>query len=232
MEPIPGSKNTYVGQFFEELTHRIIGGELLRDEHGDLTLWNESLVVEVKSSGYQSSYGFRLSTEQIEGYERMAAFPFDRAWYFLFSYDNPGEKGEDGKRRSALKPHIEAPDVHQYLAASVKWGLAVDISLIKAWKDVHPHSTKSVMGHLGVETVNLKCRDVYPLTNGGFKEGLRSLGLIPDEFTRLSGRVDTTVQFDLFETYPVSVPLTVIVPKHERQFARKLLGKYAETKFK
>ena len=84
-----GDKHTFVGQFFEEVSHHFLGGDLTRNDDGDICLWRTDTAVEVKSSSYQSSYGFRLGVEQIEHYERISVFPFTRSFYTLFAYRNP-----------------------------------------------------------------------------------------------------------------------------------------------
>jgi hypothetical protein len=99
-------KRTFVGRFAEEMLREIIGGELTRDEFGDLCIWDRERAVEIKSSSVPSSYGFRLSVEQINNGRRVRNFPFQSVWYALFAYSNPNKVGEEGY--SDLSGKIEA----------------------------------------------------------------------------------------------------------------------------
>lgn len=217
-----GDKHTFVGRFFEEVGHSILGGDLSRNDDGDISLWRTETCVEVKSSGHQSSYGFRLSVEQIKKYEQISLFPFNRAWYMLFAYRNI-RKAKDGKRVTELSVHEIPLSINNYLAKSVLWCIIVDLSIVSRWKEVLPHSTKSVMGHYGLRTVDLKTRDVHALANGRFAEGFRELGLDPANFGRVSGQIEPRVQIDLFNEYKISLPITAILPKAEFPSFQRML---------
>lgn len=202
-----GQKQPIVGDFFERLGHQIVGGELTRDETADICLWRRGVALEVKSSGYKSSYGFRLDIEQIEYYERASEFPFNRAWYLLFAYRN--NRATSGKRRTELAKYTATASIDRYLAGAIQWGVLIDLSIVRRWKETLPRSTKSVMGHLGTETIDLKCEMVHSFSNGGFAEGLKELGLKPAEFVRLSGMIKAELPGNLFA---VEFPLTIIMP--------------------
>jgi len=218
-----GDKHTYVGQFFEETANSILGGDLTRNDDGDISLWRTETCVEVKSSGHQSSYGFRLSTEQIEMYERISKFPWSYSRYMLFAYRNGRVKDSKGKRVSELSAHDFPPAINNYLAKAILWCTVVDLSIVSRWKEVLPHSTKSVMGHRGLRTVDLKTQVIHSLSNGGFKEELRKLDLDPEAFTRISGHIKLRFQFDLFNEYDVSFPITAILPKEEAASFQRML---------
>jgi hypothetical protein len=220
---VVGDKHTFVGNFFEELGHRVLGGTLERDEHGDICLWRRGATVEVKSSGDKSSYGFRLSINQIEQYEKLRAFPFSKVWYMFFAYDNPSEKGDEGKRSSKLSAHVSREAVQLFLAKSVQWCLLADFSIVKGWRHTRPISSKSVMGHPGAQTVDLKCHHAHTLTNGGLASELRELGLAPDEYGRLSGMIRTSVSVAPFGNLKVKFPLTAVLPYEEISSVQRMM---------
>ncbi|OHA93579.1 MAG: hypothetical protein A3H52_00695 [Candidatus Zambryskibacteria bacterium RIFCSPLOWO2_02_FULL_39_26] len=217
-----GDKQTFVGQFFEEVGHRILGGNLSRNEDGDICLWRTKTSVEAKSSGAHSSYGFRLSVDQIEHYQKISCFPFDRVWYLLFAYRNRKIKGKSGKYATELSEHINPISINRYLAESALWCVLLDISIISRWKDSRSHSTKSVMGHPGERTVDLKCHEVYHFANGGLSSGLKELGLDPDGFGVLTGRITTVVEPDLLSYYKIKFPIIVVLPRQEISSVKRM----------
>ena len=217
-----GDKQNYVGQFYQWAGHRLLGGELSLNENGDICLWKEHRSIEVKSSGYLSSYGFRCHREQIEEYERMSCFPFEGVWYVFFSYRNRSLVGEDGKRHTEFAKHTTPLEVNQYLANTTLWCTIVDLSIISRWNVVKPVSTKSVVGHLGRETVNIKCWEVARLTNGGFKYTLEGLGLDSADFGILTGKVAMVVEPDLLAKYHMKFQLNVVLPREELRVAKRL----------
>ena len=209
-----GDKNTFVGQFYEHATHEILGGELTRNENGDICLWEMDTTVEVKGSGYQSSYGFRLSLNQIEHYERISVFPFDWGLYTFFSYNNSSKKNrKTGKSSSGLSKHTEAPAVHRYLEASTLWCAVLDLSIVSRWKAVKTHSSMSILGHPGVPTVDIKCREVHEISHNWLVPKLKALELDPAEFSVLSGGVRVSFSPDLFNHYALEFPFSAVILK-------------------
>ncbi len=222
---VVGDKTTFVGQFFEAVGHHILGGDLSRNENGDICLWRTETAVEVKSSGVQSSYGFRLSVEQIEHYERVSVFPFSRAWYMFFAYRNHSRKNGGGKRASELSLHTTPAAIRAYLADAIVWCLLVDLSIITRWRETRPHSTKSILGHLGAETVDLKCPYVHEFVNGGLADGLKGLNLDPASYGTLFGNVKATFQPDLFTEHLVHFPMTAVLPSSEIRSVQRMLSR-------
>jgi hypothetical protein len=220
---LKGQKHTFVGNFFEEVALRILGGDLTRNDDGDINIWRSETTVEVKSSGHLSSYGFRLCVEQIDWYNNISQFPFSRAWYVFFNYRNGSRKTEGGKRVSELSVHNDPLSVNKYLASSVIWCTILDLSIVNRWKELLPHSTKSVMGHPGKETVNLKPTSVHHIANGGFAHGLRELNLNPDDFNKVTGHIEMRLQPDLFSEYDMSFPVTAVLPKEESRSFQNIL---------
>jgi len=218
-----GMKNFQVGQFFEDVGHALIGGELTRHEDGDIVLWDASATIEVKASGLQSSYGYRLDIDQIDRYGELSAFPFDRAWYMFFAYNNPSVRNEKGGRSSALSRHSDRVEVNRYLARAVSWFVLLDHSIVAQWRALRRVSTKSVMGHLGTKTVDVRCREVHSLANGGFATGLTELDLDPAQFAVMDSKVDIVVDTDLFEKYRMRFPITVVTPVKEIKHIKKAL---------
>lgn len=222
-----GDKQNMVGRFYEDVAHRLLGGEILRNEDGDIGLDEEGVTVEVKSTYLQSSYGFRLCVAQIADYGRLKIFRYDRAWYTFFAYDNPKVKDvKRGKVTNALARYKRKGPVKDYLAERTRWGLILDHSIIQRLMETRKHSTKSVMGHPGKETIDLKAqRDIYPLTNGGLRKALESLGLNPDDFAVLECQVLTRVQPNMFEDYSLGFPVRVVVPQEEAKLAQKIFAR-------
>lgn len=220
-----GAKHTFVGNFFEQVAHHILGGDLTRNDDGDLNLWQSGITVEVKSSGHLSSYGFRLSVGQIEFYNALRNFPFDHAWYVFFSYRNKSQKVEDGRRATELSHHNDPLSINRYLAESVLWCTVVDFSIIAGCETTLPHSTKSVMGHRGLETVDLKTAFVHNLANGGFVSCLNTIGLDSANYVKVGGQISTELQPDLFNTHKVSFPITAIMLKAQSPNFQKMLRK-------
>ncbi|HEY0221045.1 MAG TPA: hypothetical protein VGC58_02370 [Candidatus Paceibacterota bacterium] len=212
-----------MGNFFEEVTRGVLGGQISRNDDGDVTLWRQSTTIEVKSSGIQSSYGFRLSIDQIKLYRSLLGFPFDNALYTFFSYRNRSLREGDGKRHTELSHFNDPLSINSYLAESILWCVVVDFSVIRGWEKFLPHSTNSVMGHLGCETVNVKTASVHALANGGFKEGLESLSLNPDKFRKVSGVVYTRLRLDLFREYDLRFPITAILLKENSEVFQRML---------
>ena len=211
-----GTKQTIVGHCYEAYGHRIVGGELSRNADGDICLWNIDTTVEVKASGYQSSYGFRWSLSQIRGYEQLVSgFPFKHALYMQFAYRNVTRMNEEtGKKESELSRHTTPSAVYAYLARATMWCLVFDLSIVSRLRDTSRVSTKSIMGHLGSETIDLKCRRAHDLANGGMREGLEALGLNPSDYGVLTSRVATRVSIGQAR-YRTNFPLVAVVP-HER----------------
>jgi hypothetical protein len=218
------AKRTFVGRFAEEMLREIIGGELTRDEFGDLCIWDRERTVEIKSSSVPSSYGFRLSVEQINNGRRARNFPFQSVWYALFAYSNPNKVGEDGKKHTAMSPHKKEGDVRNFLAKSLRWCVIADLSIVERWEEKLPHSTKSLVGRgQGEETVDVKTRYLEHLSNGGLKSGLTELDLNPKGYSVLSGKIEAEFRLDLFDEYKISVPLTAIILSDEaRLFERDM----------
>jgi hypothetical protein len=217
-----GRKQTIVGDFFEKAIHSFIGGDLARNEEGDIVLREERTTIEVKSSGHQSWYGFRLEVDQIDRNRQLSFFPFDRALYFFVAYQN-GRKSQKGKRRTELSRCTTLKTIHPYLATKVQWCAVVDLSIIERWRKFKPHSTKSVVGHLGrLETVNIPCSEVAHLINGGFTEVLKSLKLQPKSYRVIRGNVSTVVKPNLLE-YPVQFPLTAVLRAKDYRAVQEIL---------
>ena len=219
-----GEKQNIVGKHFENLGHWLLGGELVRNEDGDICLDDHDTTVEVKSSCYESSYGFRLKVEQIDEYKKLSRFRFERAWYAFFAYRNRRlRRGEVGDPTTELARHTSPAEVERYLAETLQWCLIVDLSVVERWKELLPHSTKSVPGHPGMETVDVKCEDVYPLANGGLYQGLKGLKLPTVEFGVLSGTIDGTMEADLYREYRVKFPLTFVLPYQDMRWVQGML---------
>jgi len=218
-----GDKHTFVGNFFEHVGHRILGGELTRDQDGDICLWRTRTSVEVKSSGAHSSYGFRLSVEQIEHYEELSSFPFNRVWYVLFAYRNNRVRRQNGLRFSELSEHENPVSINRYLAGSALWCIILDLSIVSAWKRKFPHSTKSVIGHKGMKTVDIKPRVIHTFSNGGLTEGLKDLDFDPKKFVLLSGKVRTKIEPDLVSEHTIKFPITAILPVSEASSFQRML---------
>lgn len=210
-----GDKHTFVGQFFEELGQKILGGELTRDDDGDICLRRKSTTVEVKASGFQSSYGFRLSLEQIGDREQACRMAFEYGWYMLFAYKNRSIRQGKG-RRTELAPHVTSESVRRYLSASAMWCVAVDLSIVGRWRDTLPHSTKSIMGHLGVKTVDIKCRYLTVLASHP-RSGLEGLGLDAMSYGILSGVVETSGEDS------VQIPVTMILKSSQVLSVKRML---------
>jgi hypothetical protein len=218
-----GYKQVIVGDFFELLGHRIFGGELARDENGDICLWRQDQTIEIKSSGSQSSYGFRLSVQQIERYQQLVTFPFSRAFYVFFAYRNACRADKRGRRRTELSGHRTAQKIHNYLAGSISWCVVVDFTIVSRWKEELPRSTTSILGHLGTETVNLKCKELLEYTNGGLWARLEALELQPGGFGVITGDVDMNLRPGSLEVRNSKFPLTAILPRAEiDRFQRRL----------
>jgi hypothetical protein len=203
-----GSKQTLVGHFFERVCQQILGGDLCRNQDGDICLWDLETTVEVKSSGAGSSYGFRLDIKQIETYENLSKFPFTTALYALFSYTNKSVR-VDGRRCTELSQHITAETVHSYLAKAVERCVIVDLSIVQRWNALFPKSRKSILGHLGTETVDIKCRSLDSFTVGPLGNQLRLLDLDPSEYRILAGNV--SVKLD--DCHQLLFPITIVLRK-------------------
>ncbi len=214
-------KRNLSGQFFEKVGHRILGGELTRNE-SDITLWKEETCVEVKSSCSSSSYGFRLDLNQIRQNEEMASgFPFNRALYLLFSYRNKITR-RDGRRRTEFSYCRTEREINAYLAKAILWCVVIDISIVAMWRRTKPISTKSIMSHLGTKTVNIKCQEVHTLANGGFSEEIASLGLKPEDYAVLEGEARVHVLLDQPGKRKLRFPITAILRKEEAEWGRSL----------
>ena len=214
-----GSKQTLVGALFEQVGHRILGGELSRDAYGDICLWRTDTMVEVKASGSQSSYGFRLDIRQIENYQQSGF----SAWYMFFAYENPRLRNGKGKRSTKLSKHLTPVSISRYLINNVSWCVLVDLSIVSRWNETRPHSMKSIMGHQGTPTVDVKCSNVHELANGGLASGLRNLGLDSAKFGSLTGVVETTLKADLLGEHVVKFPMTAILPTVEISSLQRML---------
>ncbi len=220
-----GDKHTFVGQYFETLAHSFLGGELTRDRSGDIFLPSSNTSVEVKGSTYQSSYGFRLSVDQIESYEQELASGFSkRAWYMLFAYSNRSRMDPVlGRRTTELSKHTTPSGVDGYLASSVMWCVLLDLSIVSQWKKMMPHQNKSIMGHLGMRTVDVSCRTLESIVFHGLHQHIGSFGLNPDHFSKLVG--EWGLRGPDGSTIPNSlrVPITAVVPSSDTKLLRSIL---------
>ncbi len=213
-DPDVDRKKSIVGKFYEKASHRTLGGKLTRNEDGDLCLWDIDTTVEVKGSSYQSSQGFRLDREQIEGYEQLSLFPFSRALYLFWAYQNPSRAtGQERRRSTALSAHKTPEAINEYLARNTLWCLVYDLRIVSRWRETLPISTKSNRGHQ-VDTVDLKCHAVHDLANGGFSEGLAKLDLNPDDFAVLTSSIKIGFTLD-GARYRVACPLTAVLEKEK-----------------
>ncbi len=215
-------KQIWVGQFFELLAHAMLGGELSRNDDGDVNDWRHSLSVEIKASGVQSSYGFRLDIEQMDRYLSLCqGFPFDRGWYGFYAYNNPSVR-VGRKSSTALSKHKTERAVREYLTANIAWFVVVDLAVVSQWRALRPIATGSIKSHKDTETINVKCREIERLANGGFHEELTRYNLDPQGFEALSGHVRLDLRPTLFERYDLNFPVTAILPKEETGIARKM----------
>ena len=219
-----GQKQTITGQFFEWTGHSLLGGELTRNGDGDICLWRDETTVEIKSSYYTSQYGFRLSVSQIEDYKQRLLFPFNRAIYVLFAYRNNAVP-VDGRRQSELAQHQNALDINRFLSETILWATVVDFSIVCRWLEKRAISTKSVPGHLGAETVNIRCGEIDNLVNGGFAEHLAGLELNPAKFGLLSGEAKLLVKPDLFNQYHLTLPLRAVLAQEDIAWFKRHLRK-------
>src|SRR5690606_20257165 len=165
----------------------------------------------------------RLDIRQIEEYEKMASgFPFNRAWYLLFAYRNR-KVSSKGRRRTELSHCKSQLEVNRYLSGNtVLWCVVVDISIVSKWKETRKISTKSIVGHLGTKTVDLKCREIHALANGQFKPSLEALGLDQEEYVILRDYARVHVAVDAEKKRQLRFPITGIFPKKEAAWAEKV----------
>lgn len=212
-----GAKPTMVGRFFEEVIHCILGGKLTRDEDGDVCLQKEGVTVEVKSSGEKSSYGFRLDTEQIESNSRKIPFPFDHSWYVLIAYRNRTLPGGNGSRSTELAKHNSEASVRRYLSQAILWAVVIDITLVERWSETRPVSRKSILGHLGTKTVDIKCQEVWKLVENTATE-LEKLGFPPDQFKKICG----TTEDVLTKKFKTGFPLVALLPASQVPMAKAI----------
>jgi len=213
-----GVKNYVVGQFFEIVAHKILGGEHTSNEDGDVCIYELETSVEVKSSGGESQYGWRVDVKQARRYvARSGGFPFSHTWYLFVRYSNPRERDDEGKRRSKLAKHDTYTAVHRYLAKNVTDCFLVDLSIVSRWVDSHQHSTTSILGHLGTPTIDLLCSEVAHFANGGLQEELTKLDLDPNDYGVLVG--DLSVRFRSREVgrHQMRLAMTAILPTEEVQ---------------
>ncbi len=220
-----GDKHTFVGQYFETLAHSFLGGELTMDKRGDIFLPSPKISVEVKGSTYQSSYGFRLSVDQIESYEQeLSSGSSKRAWYMLFAYRNKSRMDPVlGRRATELSKHTTSSGVGGYLASSVMWCVLLDLSIVSQWKKMMPQQTKSIMGHLGMRTVDISCRDLEMIVFHGLHQHLGNFGLNPDNFNKLVGEWGLRGHDGSPIPDSLLVPITAVVPSSDAKLLRKIL---------
>lgn len=214
-----GEKQTIVGRFFEEVAHRVLGGELYPEKEIDLRL-DKDAIVEVKSSGYRSSYGFRLDLDQIRQYDLRRCWECERAWYFLIAYRNKDIR-ENGRKTTELARHTETEAIEDYLARSIAWGIIIDIDIVEKWRRTRPISKKSILGHRGTKTVDIRCSELETLIKNG----------PPKEFNR--GRLgekhfqffSQTVRRKLSSGRVVRFPLFAILPLCDVSFLEWTLSR-------
>lgn len=220
-----GQKHTYVGQFFEEVGQAILGGLLTRDERGDVFLPGSKTAVEVKGSTFQSPYGFRLSLDQVASYERIYRSGLTRnSLYMLFAYRNRSVVNkEHGRRVSELSQHVRSEDVRAYLSSSVMWGSLVDLSIVIKWTQMLPRQTKSIMGHLGMATVDVGCSQLENVLNGNLYGHLRDLGLDPVDYRKVT--FSPTVSVEGIES-GIQFPMTAVVLPHQVPVLRHALSRH------
>lgn len=212
-----GQKHTYVGQFFEELGHVLMGGILTRDERGDIFLPSSMTSIEVKGSTFQSSYGFRLSLDQIEQYEsRVQSREVESSWYMFFAYRNRSLSiGEGGRRVTELSAHRSSDSINAYLSSAVMWAVLVDVSIVRGWKDTLPRQRKSIMGHLGMVTVDVKCSVLQEIVERNLPGHLVEIGLNPKGYRR--------VTFNVKGYSSTEFPVTAVVLAEQALTLRKVL---------
>lgn len=220
-----GIKQNWVGGFFESLAHSLVGGERIRDYCGDVCLWEHETLIEVKSSGDQSSYGFRLRLSQIDEYRVIedAGWPCRRVWYGFFSYQNGRLPTTDGSRRTMLSSHLTPGAVAKYLSQWSEWGLVTSFSVVKRWQETVRHSSMSILGHPGMKTVDIHYKRIKPLVNGGARESLESLGLDSGAYRILTAPVSVSVSLPC-GVYQTRFPVTLLLTKSEMEIARVALG--------
>lgn len=220
-----GTKQNIVGQYFEALAHDLLGGERACEGCGDIHLWDYETLVEVKSSGDQSSYGFRLRLSQIDEYEiiRKAGFPFRRVWYTFFAYSNGRLPTLDGSRRTMLSQYVESASVQRYLSRSILWGLVVDFEVVRRWQETLRHSSMSILGHPGMKTVDIYYKRIQRFLNGDARAAVAELGLDPGAYRSITRLVDGRAATNS-GTHESKFPLTVLLPREEMGIARAVLG--------
>ena len=206
-------KQNIVGDFFENVAHTLFGGELSRNDNGDLCLWKTGTSIEIKSSGFSSPYGFRLALSQLEKYERIATFPFERVWYVLFAYENRRQTTKTGRRSSEMATYTERAGVQGFLAERIKWCVVVDISVVSHWKNELTHSDKSIPCHPGDKSIDIQCKNLDPLFNGNSYGVLKTMGSFGiSEKIVLGGYLAFPVTVDLLHTFPLKFPIKMVLP--------------------
>ncbi len=220
---IPGYKNTFVGNFFERVMADMTGGNSRKDGSGDVFLKESRTSIEVKASGSQSAYDFRISPTQLEDYrQRICAGQSKSVWYALFWYTNRALRNpETGVRRTELSEYNDPKSINPFLAKRADWCLVVDITLIEAWHQMIPYSNKSLIGHLGRRTIDLKRRYLTDFLQNRTASGLKELGLDAEDYSFLSGGINRPISAEPFGTYQVNFPVYTVLQKVDAQKTRK-----------
>lgn len=157
MSMSPGYKNTYVGRFYEDLAKRFLGGKLTRNERGDLFIPEVGASVEVKASGERSNYGFRVCLDQLERYtQRLRSAESAHVWYVLCFYRNKDIRLAGGRKTTEFASHHTNRQVRSFLRQRTSDVFILDLSVVQHIALTTPASSKSIIGHLGRKTLDIK----------------------------------------------------------------------------
>jgi hypothetical protein len=222
-----GKKKIWVGQSFEHITKETTGGELRRNEDGDVCDPRYSLTSEVKARARQAG-DYPLDTAQVDRYSlSVGGFPWEKfkhGLYWFYAYNNP-VKREGKKSRTALSKHITEAAVREYVSNNILWCVVVDLSIVAHWRDAPGRVvTGSIQSHADTPTIDVKHRDIEHLANGGFHEELAKYELDPERFDVLSGKVNLDFRPTLFERYQLNFPITAVVLKEDVSTVRKMFA--------
>lgn len=220
-----GIKKIWVGQFFEHATKEVTGGELTRNEDGDVSDRRYAVLSEVKARSRQASRGFPLDTDQIDRYAlSVGSFPWEtwkQGLYWFYAYNNPSKR-VGRKSSTALSHHKTEAAVREYLTKNMLWCVVVDLTIVAHWRGVRPVVTGSIQSHENTPTIDIRHRDLEHLVNGGFREELTKYDLDPERFEVLGSHVSLDLRPTLFERYNLSFPLTAVLLKEHVSTAQRI----------
>ena len=220
-KPYDSVKVNRVGAFGQCITQALItSGTSVPVAEGDLYIPSVNNGIEVKLT--DSMHEWRIPLHQLEAFSRLAEFPYDGFWFFLFVYRNWYIPSGRPRSSTALSVYNETTDIRSFIANNMQGLFVFHIDFIQALKDkqICRVSNKSIPLHPGRESLNIRPAHMRRIIEG---DSWRDVITDPKSWKLKHVNLRLKCQFDMFEQYDISLSVRILGRKKDVRQISKLL---------